>query len=119
MDNILIILALTGFLRLLYEAIGQPLSNYDNNAILISYTNIVSRIIAKIHKIEIPKDIIPFYQVENLVNKYYKFLGFCYICMASWCSIIFCNCYFENIEDKIKYTGVSILINFIIKKWTV
>lgn len=119
MDNILIILALTGFLRLFYEAIGQPLSNYDNNAILIAYTNIVSRIIAKIHNVEIPKDTIPFYQVEHFVNKYYKFLGFCYICLSCWFSILFCACYFENVEDKIKYTGVSILINFIIKKWTI
>ncbi len=111
--------SLCGFLRLFYLAIGEPLTNYNNDAILISYTNIVSRIIAKIHKIEIKKDTIPFYQVENLINKYYKFLGFCYICFSSWSSLFFCIYYFNTFEEIIKYTGISILINFIIQKWNI
>lgn len=121
MENILIILSFIGFCRAFYYAIGEPLSeNMDENSILYSYTDIVSKMIAKIHSITIPNDgTKAYYEVLGYIEKYYKFLGFCYICFSFWTGIIFCMLYFDSWNDKAIYFGLLILITFIIRKWTI
>ena len=120
MENIIIILSFVGFCRAFYYAIGEPLSNMDENAILYSYTNLLSKIIARIHKVDLPGDgTSAYYAVLQYIEKYYKFLGFCYICFSFWAGMLFCMLYFNSWHDKALYFGVIVLINFIIRKWTI
>ncbi|CAA7196809.1 hypothetical protein [Chryseobacterium potabilaquae] len=120
MENILIILSCIGFCRAFYYAIGEPMSAMNENAILYCYTDCVSRLIARIHHIPLPGDgTIAYYVVLGYVERYYKFLGFCYICFSFWVGMIFCGFYFNSLHDKAAYFGLFILINFIIRKWTI
>lgn len=120
MENIIIILSFVGFCRAFYHAIGEPSSNMDENAILYKYTDFVSKVIAKIHRVEIPDDgTSAYFAVFPYIEKYYKFLGFCYICFSFWTGLIFCFMYFETYADKITYLGLLLTINFIIRKWTI
>lgn len=120
MENILIILSFVGFCRAFYYAIGEPMSNMDENAILYSYTDFISKLIAKIHQIQLSDDgTKAYYEVLGYIERYYRFLGFCYICFSFWTGMLFCMLYFHSWHDKALYFDLIILINFIIRKWTI
>jgi hypothetical protein len=118
MGNLEIILALIGFCRIFYFAIGEPLSNHRSNAILYFYTENLSKLIAWIHGIKtMPFD--NFYTVQYLIEKYYKFLGFCYPCFTFWVASIFWAFNSNSIQEYLTLLGVTITFNFILTKWTI
>jgi hypothetical protein len=114
MGNLEIILALIGFCRIFYFAIGEPLSNH----ILYFYTENLSKLIAWIHGIKtMPFD--NFYTVQYLIEKYYKFLGFCYTCFTFWVASFFWVFNSNSIQEYFTLLGVTITFNFILTKWTI
>jgi len=118
MDNLTLILALIGFCRLFYFAIGEPLSNYNPNAIFWFYVDFISKTIGKLHGVQnIQYE--PFYVVQHLIEKYYKFLGFCYLCFSFWVAAIFWAFNSNSIQEYFTLLGVTITFNFIFTKWTI
>jgi hypothetical protein len=104
------IFIIIGFCQMFYFAIGKPSNDVDTKAIGYFYVDFVCKLIAEIHGIKVHKENIAYYQVQDLINRYYKFLGFCYICFSSWIGIIYFNMDFQ-------FLGLFFTINLITNKW--
>jgi hypothetical protein len=118
MEQLFLILSIIGFCRVFYFAIGEPMTNHRSDAILYIYTNMISKLIAKIHGIKSPKYEY-FWSVQHLIDKYYKFLGFCYICFSFWVFMIFFIFCSENLQEYLMQVGVALTFNFLLKQWTI
>jgi hypothetical protein len=118
MGNLETILALIGFCRLFYFAIGEPMSNHNPDAILYVYTNTVCKIIAKIHNVS-NIEYEYYWSVQHLIDKYYKFLGFCFNCFTFWVASIFWIFNSQSTQEYLTLLGITITFNFILTKWTI
>lgn len=74
--------------------------------------------VLRIHSLSVQDDD-PYFAAQSIIEKYYKFLGFCYICFSFWAGLIFSCIYFTNIKEIFLYTGLLSLTNFILRKWTI
>jgi hypothetical protein len=112
MDNILIMLAIIGLTRAFYIAIGEPLTNHNSNSILYFYTDFLSKLICKLHKIK-DYEFEAFYSALPKINQYYKWAGFCYICFSFWVMAIFWLLNTNSIQEFLTMLGVNLTINYI------
>lgn len=104
-------ISIIGLSRAFYIAIGEPLSNHNSNAILYIYTNTISKLICKFHGIKYEFE--PYWSCQNLIEKYYKWMGFCYICFSFWVMAIFWLLNSNNIQEFLTMLGVNLAINYI------
>ena len=108
-NYIVIGLGLIGLIKLYIYAIGDPINDFQNNAIL-------SRFVSLINLVKNKKWLNPFeawVQLNDNIS-YYK-VFFCEVCLTFWLSIIIYYYLCQDILTVLIYLGINILILKIIK----
>jgi len=118
MEKYIFIVALVGFFRAFYTAIGEPMRDYDKTSIFSFYTEYLSQMIAFFHKVKLNKNDIYYYQINGFAEKYYRFLGFCFPCFSFFFGAIILSIKNGFNFDFILQYGMFLLTTIIINKWT-